>query len=217
MLDLDIKNWAASINDRAPVNGAAINRVKAKFNSNILVAWCNSHTLSNAVLDSGVEFKRLSLAADRAVEIIRDDVASLDSKIEAAEADLAARAKSCSESNTKRGKRKRRKIQARSAMTKEVEPDQDEETLEETVARLQQNVEEAEEKVVQAITNKVKFKENAGGLTKEGFVQHGRSVVAPGWEYYKNIYNTEGGECYKLKQAIMACRIFDPSRSIIDL
>jgi hypothetical protein len=54
------------------------------------------------------------------------------------------------------------------------------------------------------------FMAKSGGVSEDEFRSHGRSVVAPGINYYVRMYNEAGGELYDLKLAYTAASVFDP-------
>jgi hypothetical protein len=53
------------------------------------------------------------------------------------------------------------------------------------------------------------WKEAAGPLTKDDFVEYGKAAVEPGFDYYKGLYNDPSGEMYQIKEAFRAATVFN--------
>jgi len=46
--------------------------------------------------------------------------------------------------------------------------------------------------------------------TRESLIDHGKSIAAPLNKYYTDLFLKEDGDCYNTRQAVLACKIFDP-------
>jgi hypothetical protein len=81
-----------------------------------------------------------------------------------------------------------------------------------TAARKQAEaaVEAAEAAVAAQTVKRDKWRENAGPLTAQQFEDFGRAAVQPGYDYYKKIFCTSGGDMNHLKNAVRAATILDP-------
>jgi len=70
-------------------------------------------------------------------------------------------------------------------------------------------VEAAEAAVAAQTVKRDKWIENAGPLTALQFEDFGRAAVQPGYDYYKKLFCTSGGDMNRLKNALRAATILD--------
>ena len=70
------------------------------------------------------------------------------------------------------------------------------------------NLAVAEDSLAAKIVVLDKFKEGKL-ITKSDFMAHGRSVVKPGFDYYRTLFLDPSGDYYSLKQAYHVARIFN--------